>query len=112
MIKANLEVVGHKLVTINTKVAKGTIERTRRLKLELEGIDGDKKSRCTLMVDPALKDTVPLADIAEVTIVIRQVRMDLPAKADAAPAAAPRRSRPPAKGSKPKAPAAVQTAAI
>lgn len=77
-LKLELKVKGQELVDVNTKVGKGTVEVTERLKLKMKGMQGDKKTKFELMVDPSFKDEFAIGEIVELNLRVPQVPMPKP----------------------------------
>jgi hypothetical protein len=77
MDEIKLRVVGHEIVTVNEKVGKGRYEATERLQVKLRGVDGNKRTRATLLVEPDDIDDFPLREIGEMSFAFRQGRLPL-----------------------------------
>ena len=95
MIEFNLKVCAQELVDVNTKLEKGTVQVTERLKLTLKGQQGDKKTRFTLLCDPELRKEYALKRVIRVRLDIPQTELDLEgASAGSGNAAAQESARP------------------
>ncbi|HXU06533.1 MAG TPA: hypothetical protein VN903_36510 [Polyangia bacterium] len=85
MITFNLKVRAQELVDVNTKLEKGTVQVTERLKLTLTGQSGDKKTKFVLLCDPELRTEYALKKIVRVQLDIPQGELALDAPQPAKP---------------------------
>jgi len=93
VLEFNLKVRAQELVDVYTKVGKGSVETTERLKLTLQGQQGDKKTKFTLICDPEFRKEYALKKVVRVRLDIPQTELDLDAKTNGAAEAALRSAR-------------------
>lgn len=77
MSAVNVKIVGHELVEEKEKMPDGTVYAFDMLHVKMRGFGEDKKTRLMLVVDCARAAEFPLGEKAELTLEIRQQRLNL-----------------------------------
>lgn len=77
-----MQIVGQEIVTRNIKVSRGVIEAKRRIKLKLQGVDGDKATRSVFEIDPKLRDRYPFGAVMHIAMIVEQAEFDFDAPVD------------------------------